>query len=557
MYETAEIRGNRLLGQRKVIQKPVVVRSVVETIPPLEQSGFVARLAILMPCLGIFNYWCPTAIEIAKIAGPSKQMWLLYFLLISVNFVGLLYVSRLFLRRVRDISGHKTGLLGRTAIRFALLSPLLGVQLLLLTALAPGGDRDRLSWGKRYGLLFICLMLVHFLYLAWQVKNGHLARARNTAPSASQTHGTLPSENGLAGFLWLRPQVPVLGLEKEDVLLQEAVDTASVPVLWRKKVDTATVHFSPYLNPGLKVVVTSVRDYLRLRTLYLLTEDADASVCKQAVGTYLGVKVEDCFLRAYRRLNKATPFVTPMMALYFDSQRRSAKKPQAMKTTALQASAGQSTDANVAQPSLDSDGIRNALTEGLLRVENMIEILEPDHPRRTIRHVAAPNGLIFFFGNVEVPFMELVREIQTLILNRQLGRSIAEQLPKIRSAIEKSQDVLSESETQALLGKVSELTLRVDRLPKVDIKLTAIFSKVLNKAEAEPGSGAAPDKASSAGVEDVQSMAGHPSSGHTSRKGEVTENSSEQVPSLESSVRPEVKADAAAAAVVSPPTDHR
>ncbi len=502
------------MEKRKVIQKKVAIKTVVEKFQPLDQSSFIGQLAIIMPCLGLFNYWCPTLIDIAKVSGPTQQMWGLYIALVAVNSIGLWYVSRLFLRRVRDISGNETGWIGRMLIRFGLMSPLLGVQLLLLTTLAPGGDRDRLSWGKRYGLLLSCLVVGHFLYLAWQVKGGYLTRARVVESVPGKAQGGLPSENGLASFLWLRPQLPSYGLEKQDIALQEAVDVASVPTRWRKNFDWATVHLSPYLNPGLKILATSGRDYLRLRALFGLTEDPAGSVCQQTVGTYLGVKVEDCYLRAYRSLNKATPFVTPMMALYFDGQRRSAKQTQARAAaramssqhtnqTATQTAnqdanqtanqtlnqAGSQT-ADVAHVPLGSDGVRNQLTEGLLRVENMIEILEPDHPRRTIRHVAAPNGLIFFFGNIEVPFMELVREIQTLILNRRLGQAIAEQLPLIRDHIEKAQGVMNGSETQTLLAKVKELKLRVDQLPKVDIQLAHLLSTILESSESEKSIGA-------------------------------------------------------------------
>ncbi len=420
---------------------------------PLGQRDFFLMVGVLMLVMGTVNFVVSSQIGAAKAAGGFGRLWGLHAFAVVANAVGFWFACRVFLRRFQDVIGDRfMPLFARGLFRFSLLSPLLGVQVLGLALFMPkapkGGER---GLGPVFVAFLISFVLVHAGYLAWRVHSGRAVYLEQDARFQAKLKGVSPDDERLRGLI------------REKGALGPHLKIA----------DALEVHLLPYLNPSLRVGVAAGRDFLRVAALDDLLSGPDAGLVCPRWTEYLGSKIDNCFFAAYERIGAYEPFLSPAPALFFESRRRGAEPPEgpAAQPGLLVGPAG------AAQPGSDLEGqvrrMGTAMAAGIAALENMVLLLEPNHHRLTVREAAEPTALLLFFGNVEIPLLELARDIQQLSVAKMIVRSVELRIERLRERFEQARSVLPEAVHASYVEKIGQIDGRLKRLRERPFALSA------------------------------------------------------------------------------------
>lgn len=375
---------------------------------------------------------------------------MLYGASILCNVGGFWYVTRLFQRRLRDLlgsDGRKSFWTG-TAVRFAVLSPLFGLQLLGLCLLVRGsnsGKYPRLSFFERTVGFLLSLLVVHAVFLGWELGTKQIKFDRSKRHFVPRRQASVTNA--------------------ADMELLRLVEERLLPKEWVASFENATIHLLPYLNPSMKMAVAGYLDYAKARAIYEMSADPSLYLCGQEKG---------CFLTLFSRVSVFDPPLTPMPALFHEMRHRAERQvrrrePQGAIRVPAAGGAAPVDQMRTAEQQIKE--LDDMFVDALSGLDEMLKLLDPQQPRKSVRQVTAPNGFTLFFGNAEIPFIELVREIQNLSINRLVAEQLKSQLPNLRRSIEEAKDALPQGEHGLLLAKLDELSGRLDRLPQIAFNL--------------------------------------------------------------------------------------
>lgn len=395
-----------------------------------------------MLVMGSINLLIPRQLEAARTAMQFERVWILHGTAILLNLVGFWFACKIFLRRLRDILGEtQISFVARNLIRISLLSPLLGVQIVVLAVFLPraprGYPRSGISILVVLALTSVC---THASYLLWSSQAGRVTFV---------SHETR-----------FKPVVP--GLSVEDQALREKIREDGIPEKYRRLTDALEVHLTPYLNPSLRVGVIAARDFLRVSSIdSILTGPRAKELCLEPQ-EYLGAKIDNCFFITYVRLAELEPFLSPAPALFFENRRRSQKQAAS--------AADQSTTFGVDTSEISSDvhsqigQMENAMASSLAMIENMVVMLDSSHSRLTAMQVVSPTMLLPLIGNAEIPFLEMARDLQQLSIAKLIYKTTAPSLAELGQQFEKTQLHSGQNSYAAHVQKIKDLERRLAQI---------------------------------------------------------------------------------------------
>ncbi|MCM2281108.1 MAG: hypothetical protein NDI61_04605, partial [Bdellovibrionaceae bacterium] len=107
-------------------------------------------------------------------------------------------------------------------------------------------------------------------------------------------------------------------------------------------------------------------------------------------------------------------------------------------------------------------------------LENMILLLDPNHHRLTVRQATYPAVLLLLYGNAEIPFLELVRDVQQYSISRMIVKSLGPRMEEIKKRFKETESLLAKPVFDSYMNKLAEIDAGLARLRDRPFALTSL-----------------------------------------------------------------------------------
>ena len=196
------------------------------------------------------------------------------------------------------------------------------------------------------------------------------------------------------------------------------------------------------MSPAFRYASWLGLDYLRLRALASAVNAAPESVCTERMG-YMGIEVPDCYFWNLRSMTNVAPLASPLFAFFYETKYRQ----QVL------------TDINVQRGEA-----MQSFASSMLVISNQIELIEATKMIAPISDFVKPSWLLHAFGSPEIPLLRLSFDGQRLALRDKILPIVEMQMSAVQGYIEKSSSVLQGGDDITVRAEMRDLTNRVERL---------------------------------------------------------------------------------------------
>lgn len=395
----------------------------IENLNPISKSGQLSFRAFVLTlvALVVFNLIVYAVfqgqVQSARASLDPTKIAVVYGAWTIFSILGFYMCSHTFIKRwawILNVETLGAGL--RTLIRFAMLSPLLGIPLVFVTFLffprSPvlsvrrGGSKP-LILSALWGAMVLSIVISAFLPASFAgFEKLEFDRSLEPYVTAFQSgKNPIPSEK------WLRPVFTVL-------------------------------------PPSLRYISWMGLDGIRVRALARSVEFAEDTICTQRMG-YLGVEIPDCFFWNLRAMTEITPLASPLFAFFYEALYRQrvltvvpAQTPSALKSFA----------------------------SSMLMISNQIELIELTKMLVPLNGFFKPSWLLHAFGSPEIPLLHMSADAQRFVLRNKILPIIELQAGAVQDFLERSGSVLGTEEI-AVKAEMRDLTHRIEKFRRDPLDL--------------------------------------------------------------------------------------
>ena len=396
-----------------------------ENLNPISKSGqlafptFALTLVVLVVLnLVVYAVFRGQVLSVRSNLDPNRLL-VLYGIWIALAILGFFMCSNTIIKRWAAILNAETLGTGlRTGIRFAMLSPLLGIPLVLVTFLFfPGspvrsvrrGGSKTLILSALGGAMILSIVISALLptsFTGFEKLEFRRSLEPHIATAFPNGKNPIPSEK------WLRP-------------------------------------FFTVLSPSLRYVSWMGLDYIRVRALARSVDTAETTVCVQRMG-YMGAEVPDCFFWHLRAMTEVTPMASPLFAFLYETLYRQ----QVLTRT----------------PEQVPSALRS-FASSMLVISNQVELIELTKMLVQVNGFFKPSWSLHAFGSPEIPLLQLSADAQRLALRNKILPIIEFQVAAVQDFIEKSGSILGGEEI-TVKAEMRDLTNRIEKVRRDPLGLS-------------------------------------------------------------------------------------
>jgi hypothetical protein len=418
------------------------LRDDTENLNPFSSKGVLTFSSFLAIFLGtaLFNLLTFVLLKAQLISARAslevEKGLLLYGLWFVFSLLGFMSVTNAFIKRWAHIFDERElGGVWKSLIRLALLSPVLGLPITVLT-------------------------LIYF-------PKSPILDVHGGAPKMAIKASLLFSL--LIGFCApiILPR-SLFGLERVQFResMKGVVEVLTPDGKNPIPSDDAIRPVFAVASPGVRYLGWLVADFLRTRALSTAIASSAKTLCDQRLG-FMEVEVNDCFFYRLRQISTKTPMVSPYFALFYETDYRKRKSEDFhdnltsliadLKQQVATATPGAELIVERRAKDMSVQSAMSGFANALLMLSNQLELVEVGPMFIDRKELAKPAYLLRVFGSPELPFIELGQDAQRYSLISKLLPVFEFQLESIEAQAKKTAARLGDG------GVVLEATLHETR----------------------------------------------------------------------------------------------